>query len=136
MRHDLKQTRKGATAVEFAMVAPTLFLLALGVFEFGRGFMVQHLLSSTARQACRYGVVPGRSTNAIQSLAASTLTAQGISGTTTAVQVDGTSTDAGSAQSNAEITVIVSVPVSSITVIPAGGYLRGTLTGQCTMRRE
>src|SRR5713226_6267735 len=80
--------RRGATAVEFAMVAPTFFLLALGVFEFGRGFMVVHLLNSTARQTCRMGIIPGKSTAAIQSLAANTLAAEGIKGATTTVYVN------------------------------------------------
>jgi hypothetical protein len=35
-----------------------------------------------------------------------------------------------------EITVVVSIPVSSFTWLPNGGFLSGSLTGQFTMRRE
>jgi hypothetical protein len=35
-----------------------------------------------------------------------------------------------------EITVVVSIPVSSFTWLPNGGFLSGNLTGQFTMRRE
>jgi Flp pilus assembly protein TadG len=131
-----KTMRKGATAVEFAIVGPIFLTLVFGIFEFGRGFMVQHLLSGAARQACRYAIIPGRSTSAIQSLASNTLTGEGISGSTTTVFVNEGSGDASAAQSNDEITVTISVPVSKISIVPTGGFLTGSLSGQCTMRRE
>lgn len=131
-----KPSRRGATTVEFAIVAPVFFTMALGVFEFGRGFMVQQLLTATARQACRYAIIPGRTSAQIESLASSTLSSEGVSGSTTTVLVNDASADASTAKSNDEITVTVTVPVSSITIVPAGGYLTGTLSSQFTMRRE
>src|SRR4051794_25542631 len=49
--------RRGATAVEFAVVAPVMFALVLGIVEVGRAFMVQHLLTDVARDSARYAVV-------------------------------------------------------------------------------
>ena len=48
--------RLGASAVEFAMVAPLLFMIIFGMIEFGRAYMVQHILDETARRACRVAV--------------------------------------------------------------------------------
>ncbi|MFN5289463.1 MAG: TadE/TadG family type IV pilus assembly protein, partial [Planctomycetia bacterium] len=38
--------RKGAAAVEFAIVAPLLFLLILGIIEFARIFMVVQIINN------------------------------------------------------------------------------------------
>ena len=46
-------SRRAATAVEFAVVAPVFFLFVLGFIELGRGYMVQHLMTNAARQGCR-----------------------------------------------------------------------------------
>lgn len=45
--------RRGAAAVEFAIVAPVFFLLALGLVEVGRMVMLQHALTNAAREGCR-----------------------------------------------------------------------------------
>lgn len=52
MRQRLRDQR-GASAVEFAFVAPLLILLALGIVEFGRAFQVQGTLSAAAREGVR-----------------------------------------------------------------------------------
>jgi Flp pilus assembly protein TadG len=48
-----KNLRRGAAAVEFAIVAPVFFLLALGLVEVGRMVMLQHALTNAAREGCR-----------------------------------------------------------------------------------
>jgi len=45
--------RSGVAAVEFAIVAPVFFLLALGLIEAGRMVMLQHALTNAAREGCR-----------------------------------------------------------------------------------
>lgn len=45
--------RRGATAVEFAVVAPIFFLVVLGIFEFGRMVSLQHAMVNAARVGCR-----------------------------------------------------------------------------------
>ena len=45
--------RHGAAAVEFAIVAPIFFLLALGLIEIGRMVMLQHSMTNAAREGCR-----------------------------------------------------------------------------------
>jgi Flp pilus assembly protein TadG len=51
--------RNGATAVEFAMVAPAFFLLMLAAFEFGRLHVIRHTADNAAYEAARHAMVPG-----------------------------------------------------------------------------
>jgi Flp pilus assembly protein TadG len=44
---------RGASAVEFALIAPLLLLLVVGIAEFGRAFQVQSTLSAAAREGVR-----------------------------------------------------------------------------------
>lgn len=44
---------RGASAVEFALVAPLLVALLLGILAFGHAFHVQSVLSNAARDAVR-----------------------------------------------------------------------------------
>lgn len=49
----LRKDNKGATAIEFAFVAPVLFLLILGIIEFGLLFATQASLEGAASDAAR-----------------------------------------------------------------------------------
>ncbi|WP_028275015.1 TadE family protein [Arthrobacter sp. I3] len=44
---------RGAVAVEFALLAPVLIMLLLGIMEFGRAYNVQISLSNAAREGVR-----------------------------------------------------------------------------------
>jgi len=48
-----KKKERGAVAVEFALLAPVLVMLLLGIMEFGRAYNVQISLSSAAREGVR-----------------------------------------------------------------------------------
>jgi Flp pilus assembly protein TadG len=128
--------RRAAAAVEFAVVAPVLFILVLGTVEVGRGLMVIQLLTNAARAGCRTGVIEGKATSDINTTVTTILTAQGITTEGVTVQVNDGSADASTARSGDEITVKVSIPTSKITWVPGGSYLQGTLSGQYTLRRE
>jgi len=128
--------RRGATAVEFALVAPVFFMFILGLIELGRGMMVQSLLENAARAGVRTGIVEGTSTSQITSTVTNMLSSQGISGDTATIEVNDNVADASTAQAGDEITVLVSVPVSQITWVPVPTFLHGTISAQYTMRRE
>lgn len=49
----MKQSEKGAAAVEFALVVPLLLLLLIGMLEFGRVYNAQIELSGAAREGAR-----------------------------------------------------------------------------------
>jgi Flp pilus assembly protein TadG len=123
-------------ALEFAVVAPVLFVFILGIIEIGRGLMVKHLLNNAARQGCRAGLIEGKSdtdiTNSINTLLAS----QGISGQATTVQVNNQVTNSSGAVAGDQITVTITVSTSQISWVPVPQYLSGNITGTYTLRRE
>src|SRR5579871_4332571 len=80
VRRSDRRMRPGATAVEFAAVAPVFFLLVLGIIEVGRACMVTELLTEAARRACRQGVIEGTSSSSIQQTAVNYLSNVGIDG--------------------------------------------------------
>lgn len=48
-----RTSERGAVAVEFAILAPILVLLLLGIMEFGRAYNVQASLTNAAREGVR-----------------------------------------------------------------------------------
>jgi Flp pilus assembly protein TadG len=51
-----KNDQKGATAVEFAVIAVILFLVLFGILEFGLIFMQEHYVANAAREGMRIGI--------------------------------------------------------------------------------
>jgi hypothetical protein len=110
--------------------------MILGTIELARGLMVRHILTNAARQGCRVGILPGNGNTQITAAANSTLTPLGISGDSISVQVNDGTKDAANANTGDEVTVTVSVPVSSVTWIPGWRYLGTSLSGRYTLRKE
>ena len=48
-----RASERGAVAVEFAILAPVLVMLLLGIMEFGRAYNAQSSLSAAAREGVR-----------------------------------------------------------------------------------
>src|SRR5262245_17176172 len=132
-----KQRRRGTAAVEFAIVAPILFLVViLPTFEFGRGLMVAELVTNASRSGCRVGVLPGNSNSTVTSAVNTSLSDQGITGATTTITVNGAATDVGAATAGDTIKVTVSVPYNNNSWIP-GRFLAGlSISGSQAMRKE
>lgn len=51
------RSRRGQSLVEFALSAPVIFLLALGIADLGRAFFYQEAVANAARQALRIAVL-------------------------------------------------------------------------------
>jgi Flp pilus assembly protein TadG len=138
---DRSTRRRGAAAVEFACIIPLVIMLIFGMIEFGRGYMVQHIITETARRACRYAVslnsgqVPGTSSSGssysgnwnqyvTDKIITPTLTYNGITGATPTYLVNEQSVDVSTAQSpqysgtvygpGDEVTVKISVPYNAV----------------------
>lgn len=62
IRRQIRVRRRGATAVETAMVLIPLLMVIFGVFEYGWLLMNWNLLNNAAREGCRYAVVNNTST--------------------------------------------------------------------------
>jgi Flp pilus assembly protein TadG len=139
MRRDSKSSRvgnkrRGAATVEFAIVAPLLFLLVLGMVEFGRMMMVQQILTNGAREGARKAVLPGATDATTFATIDTYMGNAGIQGHTRQV-----SPDPGAAAAGTPINVTVSVPYKDITWlhVEALGWLENaTLTSSVEMRKE
>jgi Flp pilus assembly protein TadG len=130
--------RRGATLVEFAVVAPVLFFIVFGIIELSRTFMVKELLTEAARRGARAAIVEGATTSQIQTAAQNCLTTIGISGDQVSISVNDAplgSVDPSTAAAGAEMTVVVSVPVSKVCWLPSPIFVSGTISGQFTLRR-
>jgi len=65
--------RTGATAVEFAIVAPIFFTLVIASLEFGRLNIIRHTADQAAYEAARFAMVPGATAAEARSKAESML---------------------------------------------------------------
>ena len=128
--------RSGASAVEFAFVAPIFFMLILGMIELGRGLMVRHMLTNAARQGCRVGILEGKGNADVTAAVNAALAPIGIASDTVTIEVNDNAGDVLNAPADAVVTVIVSVPVSTVTWVPGGQYLGSSISGQYTLRKE
>ncbi|KRE64305.1 pilus assembly protein TadE [Arthrobacter sp. Soil736] len=59
-----KSLERGAVAVEFALLAPILIMLLLGIMEFGRAYNVQVTLTNAAREGVRAMAINNSQTTA------------------------------------------------------------------------
>jgi Flp pilus assembly protein TadG len=135
------QNRRGAAAVEFAVVAPLFLLLLAGIIEFGQAFRIEHLLSNACRRGCRAAVVEGPTTEQVRDkIKSQCVDFLGVSAADIDVQVavnGNSSANLADAEQGAEISVTVSVPFSKA---GAGFYAKlfstSTLASTCTLERE
>jgi Flp pilus assembly protein TadG len=130
-----RKQRRGAAAVEFAVVAPVFFLLVFGMIEYGRMVMVQQIIVNAAREGCRSAVLDGSTTSGVKSTTITAMASGNITITTSNVTVS------PDPPSNAEfgdpVTVTVTVPFNQVSWLPSPMYLGGkSMTASTTMRRE
>jgi hypothetical protein len=57
MKKILHSPQRGQTLVEFAMLIPVFLLLAVVIFDFGRGVYYYSAIHNAAREGARYGAV-------------------------------------------------------------------------------
>lgn len=137
-RPGLRAPRRGAAALEFAVVGSAFFFLVLGIVEVGRGMMAKQAMIAATRQGCRAGILPGNGTTEVKTAVKSSLSAAGITATDSdiTVLVNDASGDPSTASTGDEITVKVSLTVSKFTWVPGGQFLSGSIQGQYTLRKQ
>ena len=124
--------RRGAAAVEFALVAPVFFVLLFGMIEYGRAVMVEQIITNAAREGARVAIISGATTTSVTTAVNTYLSGAGISGATPSV-----SPNPSTASSGATVTVTVSVPYTSVSWLPSPFFLGAkTLSATCAMRTE
>src|SRR5688572_19641791 len=117
-----RRNRRGAAAVEFAVVAPVLFLMVFGMIEYGRAVMVQQVMVNAAREGARSGVLDGATATDVEDRVVDYLVGGGISSASTDhVTID--PADPASAGFGDPVTVTVTIPFNQVSWLGTPMYL-------------
>lgn len=136
----IARQRRGTAVAEFAMVVPLFVALVLGMFEFGRGIMVQQMLVNASREGARTAVVDGATTALVVERIESQLSPGSVNGATIeyyvndSIVADPTGSNSGSSDA---IGVEVSIAYADVSWFPLPRYLAEVvLRARSDMRRE
>ena len=131
------RTRGGVAAVEMAFVAPILFMVVLGIIDFGSLFFVRQTLVSSAREGARELAIQGATLSEAIAVTNDRLNGAGITGAT----VTGQNAYKGSGDDAAARQVYIDVELPFEQALLTGDSLNLFATGQkmtvrVTMRKE
>jgi Flp pilus assembly protein TadG len=117
----MDKARGGATVVEFALMAPVMFLFIFGIIEFGRLMMVQQATTRAAREACRKASLATTINSAVVDTAARNVMAGAMTGAAdpTKVRVSMNPASMASVPSGTPVNVRVEVNFSDVSWLPA-----------------
>jgi Flp pilus assembly protein TadG len=108
--------RLGSAAVEFALFAPLLGMLMMGMFEMGRAMNAKEILSDAVRKAGRTGIQPNKANSDITTEVSNILSdnQSSTSQLTVTIQVNGAAVDASTAVRGDMISVKASIPATQV----------------------
>jgi Flp pilus assembly protein TadG len=111
-----RRPRRGSAAVEFAVIAPVLVILVLGMLEVTRAVQVKNYLTDAARSSCRIAIQPGKNTQNVTDNITTVLTGDGINASyaTATILVNGQNVDVNTAKKYDQISVKISIPISKV----------------------
>jgi Flp pilus assembly protein TadG len=116
--------------VEFALVAPLLFLFFFSALEFCRVAMIRHTADNAVYEGARIGIIPGATAAQVRQEAEQILNSLGLS--TFDVRV----TPGKIEKDTRQVTVSVEVPLDGNSFVPNQFVGGRTIERQLTMRRE
>ncbi len=132
-----RRKRRGASAVEFAVVAPVIFLLIFGMIEFGRLVMVQQILTNAAREGARRAILQDATAGAVIQTVRNYLTNCTINGNNPNLVISVTPAPEQAQATDETITVAVSLPYRDVSWLPSPFFLGSTtMNARSVMRRE
>ncbi len=118
MKRCHSRSRRGAAAVELAVVLPLLLLLLMGVWEVGRLVEVQQLITNSAREAGRQASTGAKTTDQVIQAAKDYLARAGLTTTNVTVTVDNLTDSSRNDPTTAEqldhYRVTVSIPFNDV----------------------
>ena len=128
--------RRGAAAVEFAVVAIPFFLLVFGMFEIGRMMMVRQVLTNASREGARAVILESATVANVETMVTNYTASCAVPGVTATCSFG--APDLNSVGPKEPITVTVSVPFSSVSWMPGAWFFNGSdvITASAVMGRE
>jgi Flp pilus assembly protein TadG len=141
--------RRGAAVIEFAVCAPLLFLLILGMFEVGRYINVGEVATQASRYGARQATVANATLSSVSTQVNNYLDASGVKSAAATIKLEaetavGNSTfavvsDLSTVTTGSAIRVTVEVDFPQVTWVP-GGFFRNVLPAKIpavtVMRKE
>lgn len=128
--HARSSPRRGALTVEFALVAPLVFLVVFGAVEFARLNMLVNSMENAAYEGARRGIVPGATVAAVKAQAEQILQAVG------AVSATVTVSPAVITNQTPYVTVTIQLPLNDNAWVSPRFTKNAILTRSCTLNRE
>lgn len=128
-----QRLRTGASAVEFAMIAPLMLAFTFGLVELGRLMLVKQTATHATREGARVAVRPFADSTEVVQRVNEELTLMGIDGAT----VEVTPALIQNAEPGTLVSVRVSIDISSVSWVP--DYFDFDITqidAETSMRRE
>ncbi len=130
MNRRRNRKRKGASVLEFAIVAPLIFVFFFAAFEYCRFSTLRQTAHQAAFEGARRGIVPGATVTEVRARVATILATVGTRQAT--VQVE----PAVISNSSPTVTVRISLPIEENSWVPLHFLGDTTLNTMCTLHRE
>jgi Flp pilus assembly protein TadG len=119
-----------------AAIAPVFLLFVFTIFEFGRLYLVRHMMDNAARDAARAGSLRQSSNAAVLDRVRAGLQGSGVSGSVTStILVNGVSSDVSTAVTGDVITVTLTTNKQQFSVLPIHVFT-GQLEASAVRRKE
>jgi Flp pilus assembly pilin Flp len=127
------RSRDGASAVEFAVIAPLMIAFTFGLVEVGRIMLVKQSATHATREGARMAVKPTATTLEVVQRVEEELALMGIDSANIVLQP----TAVEDAEPGSPVTVQVDIGIDSVSWVP-GVFSFGVanITAQSSMRRE
>ena len=116
IRTQKKKNRRGALAVEAAIVFPLLLLLTLGAIRYGWLFLKAEQITNAARMGASIAVLPNSTADTVNTAVSNLMIAADINPDDCTVLI--TPEDIGTLQIGDYVTVRVSVPGNKVDIMP------------------
>ena len=135
----IDRSRTGTNTIEMALVAPFVFMLVIGSFEFSRMMMVLEAMNNASREGCRHACL-ANTTASSQSTAVVLESLRGVVGSiesnsyiiSTNFEPDFVSPP----ESGTQITTTVEISCEDVSWLPPFFFSGATLRQTTTMERE
>ena len=127
----LRRHEKGQAVVEFALILPLFLLLVFAITEFGRVWMIQHVITTASRAGCRRGILPSSDFGEIETIVNDFCAAASLDLARVDTLTNGLEGGFGAGGDTVEVTVTYDFQVLSGSIISA---LQGSIQLNSTTR--
>lgn len=135
----VRRPRRGAAALEFALLLPLFLLIIFGILEFGRALMVYQVTTNAAREAARRSVIAGTTNGEVTGLINDYLDGASVSPTGRTIEIldeNGNAGTMGDISSHQEVTIVITVPFEQNNLGLSRFLANKQMQTRVTMRRE